>query len=184
MTHFTIPELRTARLVLRPQCIDDFPAYAAFLASPRSRFMGGPFDQRAAWGMFTSDLAMWPLYGHGSLMIDIAATGQCIGQVGINHGPLFPKENSAGCSMRASKGRALPPKLAPHCAIGRSTPWVCRRWSATSTQKTMLRWLSRRGSAESVTMQRPCRMRAMWCFATVYPREAFPSNGHRTLLRP
>lgn len=91
MTHFTIPELRTARLVLRPQCIDDFPAYAAFLASPRSRFMGGPFDQRAAWGMFTSDLAMWPLYGHGSLMIDIAATGQCIGQVGINHGPLFPE---------------------------------------------------------------------------------------------
>lgn len=92
MTSFVIPELRTERLILRAQRVEDFPAYAALMASPRSAYMGGPFDQRIAWGMFTSDLAMWPLYGHGCLMIDLAATGTCIGQVGINHGPLFPEK--------------------------------------------------------------------------------------------
>ena len=92
MTSFAIPELRTERLVLRAQRVDDFPAYAALMASPRSVFMGGPFDEKAAWGMFTSDIAMWPLYGHGSLMIDLATSGVSIGQVGINHGPLFPEK--------------------------------------------------------------------------------------------
>jgi len=92
MTTFSVPELETERLILRAQRIDDFPAYAALMASQRSVFMGGPFDERTAWGMFTSDLAMWPLYGHGALMIDLKATGHCIGQVGINHGPLFPEK--------------------------------------------------------------------------------------------
>ncbi|WP_240329343.1 hypothetical protein [Stenotrophomonas sp. G4] len=40
-----IPELETPRLRLRAQCLDDFPVYAAFLASPRARGMGGPFAE-------------------------------------------------------------------------------------------------------------------------------------------
>ncbi|ARO30547.1 N-acetyltransferase family protein [Rhizobium sp. NXC14] len=54
--------------------------------------MGGPFDLRAAWGMFCHDVALWQLFGHGAMMIDLSETGQCIGQVGINHGPLFPEK--------------------------------------------------------------------------------------------
>lgn len=87
-----IVTLRTDRLTLRPQVYDDFPAYHAFLASPRSTGMGGPFDARASWGMFCHDLACWDFFGHGALMIELADTRQCIGQVGINHGPLFPEK--------------------------------------------------------------------------------------------
>lgn len=54
--------------------------------------MGGPFCRRQAWGMFASDLAMWDLFGHGALMIDLADSDRCIGQVGINHGPLYPEK--------------------------------------------------------------------------------------------
>lgn len=72
--------------------IDDFPAYEEMMASSRAHYMGGPFDRRAAWGMFCHDVALWPLFGHGALMIDVIATGQCVGQVGINHGPLFPEK--------------------------------------------------------------------------------------------
>ena len=32
------------------------------------------------------------MFGHGALMIEIAATGECVGQVGVNHGPLFPEK--------------------------------------------------------------------------------------------
>ena len=89
---YKIATIRTDRLTLRPQVFEDFPAYHAFPASPRSAGMGGPFDARAAWGMFCHDLACWPFFGHGALMIELADTKQCIGQVGINHGPLFPEK--------------------------------------------------------------------------------------------
>lgn len=84
--------LDTQRLALRPQSPDDFEAYAAFLASDRSAGMGGPFDRRAAWGMFCHDHACWSFFGHGALMIELKATKECVGQVGINHGPLFPEK--------------------------------------------------------------------------------------------
>ena len=87
-----IPTLFTERLVLRPPVLADFPTYAAFLASSRSRFMGGPCQGFLAWGMFCHDLACWQMFGHGGLMIDLRASGQCIGQVGINHGPEFPEK--------------------------------------------------------------------------------------------
>ena len=87
-----IPTLETPRLILRAPRMEDFPAYAALMASPRSMYMGGPFDQRSAWGLFCHDVALWSLYGHGALMIDIKDTGTCVGQVGINHGPLFPEK--------------------------------------------------------------------------------------------
>lgn len=61
-------------------------------ASDRSVHMGGPHDQRAAWFWFCQDVALWQLFGHGALMVDLRQTGQCVGQVGINHGPLFPEK--------------------------------------------------------------------------------------------
>ena len=88
----TIPTLTTERLLLRPPVADDFDDYAALMRSDRAIHMGGPFDQRAAWGMFCNDIAQWPLFGHGCLMIELRKTGTCVGQVGINHGPLFPEK--------------------------------------------------------------------------------------------
>ncbi|KAF1055377.1 MAG: hypothetical protein GAK43_00170 [Stenotrophomonas maltophilia] len=89
---FCIPELHTQRLRLRAQVLADFPDYAAFLASPRAAGMGGPFTAVAAWGQFCHDLAGWALFGHGALMIERRGDGLCLGQVGINHGPLFPEK--------------------------------------------------------------------------------------------
>ena len=87
-----IPTLGTERLILRAPNMADYPAYAAFMTSGRSKSMGGPYMDRATWGMFASDVAMWALFGHGALMIDLRSTGECIGQVGINHGPMFPEK--------------------------------------------------------------------------------------------
>ena len=92
MVSLTIPTLFTERLRLRAPVADDFPDYQHLMASARACYMGGPFDDRAAWGLFCHDVACWSLFGHGALMIEIGSTGQCIGQVGINHGPLFPEK--------------------------------------------------------------------------------------------
>jgi RimJ/RimL family protein N-acetyltransferase len=103
MSH--IPTLRTERLVLRPPRFEDFAAYRDLMASPRSVGMGGPLDTRGAWGLFSHDVACWELFGHGALMIEIAGSGECAGQVGINHGPLFPEKELGWLLYEGFEGR-------------------------------------------------------------------------------
>lgn len=87
-----IPTINTERLILRPAVFEDFEAYKALMASPRAKGMGGPHDEAAAWGWFCQDVAQWQLFGHGALMIDLLENDECVGEVGINHGPLFPEK--------------------------------------------------------------------------------------------
>ena len=46
-TTVTIPTLETDRLILRAPKAEDFEAYAAFCASPRSAGVGGPYNRAA-----------------------------------------------------------------------------------------------------------------------------------------
>ncbi|MEM6463483.1 MAG: GNAT family N-acetyltransferase [Pseudomonadota bacterium] len=85
------PTLRTKRLVLRPMTLEDWPDYEVLMQSERAAHMGGPHSLESSWGMFCHDAAQWILMGHGALMFDDRQTGACLGQVGINHGPLFPE---------------------------------------------------------------------------------------------
>lgn len=87
-----IPTLTTARLILRAPVLDDFETFAQMLTSQRSQYMGGPYTPIGAWRAFCQDIALWQMFGHGALMMDLRESGQCIGQVGINHGPLFPEK--------------------------------------------------------------------------------------------
>ncbi|WP_114010161.1 GNAT family N-acetyltransferase [Cohaesibacter intestini] len=100
-----IPEIETARLRLRPMMISDWPDYSALMQSSRAQYMGGPHDIAAAWGMFCHDVANWPLFGHGALMIEEKETGLCVGQVGINHGPLFAEKELGWFVYPHAEGR-------------------------------------------------------------------------------
>lgn len=84
-----IPQIETDRLRLRAPAMQDWPAYQALMGSARARYMGGPFDTTAAWGMFCHETALWGLTGIGALMVDRRSDGRCVGLVGINQGPLF-----------------------------------------------------------------------------------------------
>lgn len=99
------PSLATERLTLRPMREADFPAYRDMMASPRSIYMGGPVEPRFAWGMFCHDIACWTLFGHGALMIEVTATGECVGQVGINAGPFFPEKELGWLIYDGFEGR-------------------------------------------------------------------------------
>jgi RimJ/RimL family protein N-acetyltransferase len=87
----TPPVLHTLRLTLRAPVFADFAAYAAFLASPRAAYMGGPYSPKAAWGVFCHQVAGWQIFGHGGLTVLRKDTGEAIGMVEINGGPLFPE---------------------------------------------------------------------------------------------
>ncbi len=84
-----IPTLHTERLILRPYLRSDFDAYAAFLGSDRAVHMDGPLNRDKAWTWFTNDIATWPLYGFGTLAIEM--DGQLAGGVGLVHPPHFPE---------------------------------------------------------------------------------------------
>lgn len=43
--------------------------------------------------------------GHGALMIDDARSGECLGQVGINHGPLFPEHELGWFVYESAEGQ-------------------------------------------------------------------------------
>jgi RimJ/RimL family protein N-acetyltransferase len=78
-----IPVLVTERLVLRGQEPGDFEAYAAFLATPRSKGVGGPRSRGEAWRSFAAHIGHWRLRGYGFWSVVEHATGAYIGQVGL-----------------------------------------------------------------------------------------------------
>jgi RimJ/RimL family protein N-acetyltransferase len=92
MIGLAIPTIETSRLRLRAPALDDFPTFERIMMSDRAKYMGGPFDQWGAWGMFCHDIASWALFGHGGLMVDRRDDGVRVGEVSINHGPLFPEK--------------------------------------------------------------------------------------------
>lgn len=85
MTAFAlpIPEIETARLILRGPRESDFEALAAFGASDRSRFVGGPYPRFRSWGGFLAIYGHWALRGFGMWMLECRATGRTAGRIGM-----------------------------------------------------------------------------------------------------
>ncbi|MCO6385102.1 GNAT family N-acetyltransferase [Oceanicola sp. 502str15] len=79
----TIPTLETDRLVLRAPEQADFETFAAFYASPRAQYVGGPLDRAAAWRMLAMEVGQWRLRGFGRWIVDIKDGATTAGLVGL-----------------------------------------------------------------------------------------------------
>jgi RimJ/RimL family protein N-acetyltransferase len=87
VTTISIPALETARLTLRAPCMGDFDAFAACIASPRARFIGGPSaDDKSVWRAFAHMAGLWVLRGYGPFVWCLK-DGTPIG----SGGPWFPR---------------------------------------------------------------------------------------------
>jgi len=78
-----IPVLETRDLILRGYRESDFPAFAAFAASERSRFVGGPQSRHDSWRSFMASIGHWALRGYGMWVIEHRDTGAMAGRVGV-----------------------------------------------------------------------------------------------------
>jgi RimJ/RimL family protein N-acetyltransferase len=76
------PILTTERLTLRAPRMDDYPAWEAFFASDRARFIGGPGTTRTAWRAFAHVVGMWALKGLGSFVITRTDQDKPLGMTG------------------------------------------------------------------------------------------------------
>ncbi|WP_415921768.1 GNAT family N-acetyltransferase [Tateyamaria sp. SN6-1] len=95
---FSAPTLTTPRLTLRAPRIDDFDAVAAFYASPRSEFVGGPISAELAWRTLAQEAGHWVLRGFGRWTVVETATQTPVGIVGLWCPEGFP-ENELGWDL-------------------------------------------------------------------------------------
>ncbi|WP_299750179.1 GNAT family N-acetyltransferase [uncultured Tateyamaria sp.] len=88
---FTAPTLETERLILRVPELSDFDALAAFYASPRSSFVGGPQSRELSWRALALEAGHWVLRGFGRWTLIEKTTNTPVGIVGLWHPEGFPE---------------------------------------------------------------------------------------------
>jgi len=136
MTDFTIPTIRTQRLTLRGGRVEDFPQFVEELAKPRTRYMDGPHNSDVAWAFFTNDLASWPLFGVGGLMIERG--GDVVGQVAISKPPQFAELEIGWIIYEAHEGHGYAAEAA----------FALRDWAyANAGLTTLVSYVDRENSA-------------------------------------
>jgi len=90
---FTIPTLRTERLVLRAFGESDLDAFAAMCADPEVMRYIGPgdtIDRAMAWRSLALFNGHWSLKGHGMWAVERAADGALLGRAGFLDLPGWP----------------------------------------------------------------------------------------------
>jgi RimJ/RimL family protein N-acetyltransferase len=80
-----IPVLTTERLTLRGPRLADFEPVAAFLASDRARYVGGPYHRLHAWRALAAVLGHWELRGYGMWAVEESSTGDLAGIIGVHN---------------------------------------------------------------------------------------------------
>jgi RimJ/RimL family protein N-acetyltransferase len=100
-----IPELTTPRLRLRAPVMADFGPHAAFFASDRSVWEGGPLDRAQAWRVFASEVGLWPLMGYGPFSVDMG--GAYVGEVGIYHAADYPEPELGWFVVPQAEGQGI-----------------------------------------------------------------------------
>lgn len=103
-----IPQLTTARLLLRSFRQDDFEAYAAMMADPEvTRHLGPglPLSRAEAWRQMAMFAGHWILRGYGVWAVEERATGRFVGRIGCMDPEGFPAFEIAYTLARHAWGR-------------------------------------------------------------------------------
>jgi RimJ/RimL family protein N-acetyltransferase len=100
-----IPTLTTSRLTLRAPTVSDFPAFAAFYASERSRHVGGPATPEQSWRMLAGELGHWALRGYGRWAVEDTDTGAFAGIIGLWNPEGWPEPEIGWDLMNGHEGK-------------------------------------------------------------------------------
>lgn len=101
----TPPILETERLRLRPLCEADFPAFAEFYESDRSRYVGGPVSAEQSWRILASEIGHWTLRGYGRWGVEEKATGAFCGVIGLWNPHAWPEPELGWDLMAGFEGK-------------------------------------------------------------------------------
>lgn len=108
--------LTTDRLVLRRPEASDFEPFAAFSASDRTAYIGGPKSRRLAFDKLANFAGHWLLRGYGRYIITDRATGRPMGHVGaFRHDDTLPPELAWTLWDGADEGKGYAREAAAEC---------------------------------------------------------------------
>lgn len=100
-----VPELETERLRLRAPSDADFEPLAAFYASERSRFVGGPLPRGKVWRSHAALVGHWALRGYGWWSLEERASGALAGRVGLFYPEGWPEPEIGWTLFEGFEGR-------------------------------------------------------------------------------
>ncbi|MES2913731.1 MAG: GNAT family N-acetyltransferase [Pseudomonadota bacterium] len=102
-----LPVLKTDRLRLDVPDLNDFPAWAEILCSPRARYMDGPYSRAEAYAEFAAMLGTWMLHGHGVFALRLGESGMAVGFVCLNIEPDDQEPELGFFLIEAAESRGL-----------------------------------------------------------------------------
>lgn len=102
-----IPVIETDRLRLRAPTLDDFEAEAAFFATDRSRFVGGPLDPEQVWRALAGIIGHWVFRGYGFWGIEDRESGAYYGRVGLWNPHGWPEPEIGWTLMENAEGKGI-----------------------------------------------------------------------------
>lgn len=95
--------IETERLILRAPQLSDFDHWAEFMASDRSRTIGGgDMDRTEAWKIFARIAGMWFLRGYGLFVCEQKSDGLPVASIGPWY-PITWPEREIGWSVWSAK---------------------------------------------------------------------------------
>lgn len=173
MTAFTstIPRLTTENLLLREYRQEDFPAFADFYATERSRFIGGPLTRELAWRALATHLGHWALRGYGFWAVEERATGRFCGHVGLWFPEGWLEPEVGWVLMGHAEGRG----------IAQEAALAARRFAYDSLGWTTAVSLIDPGNTRSIRLAQrlDCRFEGMFSHVRLGPMEIWrhPAQG-------
>jgi RimJ/RimL family protein N-acetyltransferase len=102
-----VPEIATERTRLRALRMEDFPAWAEILCSPRAAWMDGPYSRDDAFVEFEATAGAWLLRGHGGWTVEDRAAGEVLGFVCLNLEPSDQEPELGFFFREGAEGRGL-----------------------------------------------------------------------------
>lgn len=106
-TDIHIPTLETERFRLRAPRLSDLDAHAAFRASDRARYIGGPFTRIQSFNHLSETIGHWPLRGYGRWIIADKKTDEPLGLVGPYKPEDWPEPEIAWSVYEAAEGKGI-----------------------------------------------------------------------------
>ena len=102
-----VPVIDTPDLILRGYCVNDLDAIAAFGASDRSRFVGGPLSRAECWRGLIAGVGHWVVRGFGMWMVEHRETGVPAGRVGVIYNEGWDEPELGWHIFEGFEGRGL-----------------------------------------------------------------------------
>ncbi|MFV0245017.1 MAG: GNAT family N-acetyltransferase [Qingshengfaniella sp.] len=100
-----IPVIETERLILRAPVAKDLAPYAAFCATPRSQFVGGPMDEIDAWKNLCAVAGQWVIRGYGRWVVTTKGDDTALGLVGLHHPADWPEAEIGWTLFEGAEGK-------------------------------------------------------------------------------